>query len=261
MAIDDNKGESIDISKTGDKGTQTPEELEAAAAKAKRDAEGGQGTGKQDEGDAGDEEKDDINPDTGQPFTAEEWRDKFRASSKGANELLEAKKTLDAEIAKVRADSDKTLQEKEKEIADLRKLAEGKSPEGLSLHDLNKKYEGVASELAVSKENTQLDTFLASTKIDGAGSFKETLRALARSNPATPLATLWDSNLKIAAEAAAKAAKDRDTTRKGSASDSGKGASSRERRGDTVGNTGLTLAEFNALPVAKRQALLVKEGH
>lgn len=261
------RGQDVNLQTHG-QSTQTPEELAAATAKAKSDAEGGQGTGEHDGGDAGgdngaggdDEHKDDINPDTGQPFTAEEWRDKFRASAKGANDLLEAKKTLEADIAKVRADSDKTLQEKEKEIADLRALAEGKNPEGVSLLDLQKKYGEVASKLAISEENKMLDDFIASTKIAGADSFKETLRALSRSNPSLPIATLWDNNLKVAATAAAEAAKMRDTTRKGSASDSGRGASSREHTKDQVGNTGLSLEEFNRLPVAKRKELLDKAG-
>jgi len=260
------KPASVDISKATENTTQTSKENEGAGGKSQTGANGGTETGKQDEGNAGDEgthdgeSKDDINPDTGQPYTTEEWRDKFRASSKGANELLEAKKTLESDIAKVRADSDKTLKEKDEEIARLRGLAEGKNPEGLSLHDLQKEFGKISSELALTKENTMLDTFLSGTKIAGADSFKETLRALARANPNTPVSQLWDSNLKAAAEASALAAKDRKTSKEKHASDSGQGASSREQGKETVHGTDLTLEEFNALPVAKRGEILAKAG-
>lgn len=243
-------------------GIQNPQEVTPPAATAKPEDGADQGTETPAEGQEGDKgSAEDINPDTGHPYTAEEWRDQFRASAKGANELLEANKTLELEIAKVREDDDKTLKEKETEIATLRTLAEGKNPDGLSLHDLRKKYDEVAGKLAHNERNTALDTFLASTKIDGAPSFKETLRALAQANPATPLATLWDNNLKAGAEAAAAAKKAADTTRRGSAPDSGKGTTSRESKGETVANTGLSTAEFNALSVAKRRDLLTKAGY
>lgn len=257
----DNPISNVDLTAAG--GTQTPQESTPPAAPAKPGEEEGQGTGTPDEGqgDGEGEGEDDINPDTGQPYTAEEWRDKFRSSARGANDLLQQKKDLELEIAKVREDGDKTLKEKEAEIARLRGIAEGKNPDGLSLHDLSKKYDEVTSKLALTEENTMLDTFLASTKIDGADSFKETLRALARANPTTPVARLWEDNLKAGAEAAATARKGRDTTRRASASDNGKGAASREPKGDTVGTTGLTLAEFNKLPVGERSKLLQKDGH
>lgn len=265
MANDIPNRESVDLSKKADS-TQTSQENGAAGGDSQTHGAGGTETGKHDEGHAADgqtmapdgTEKDDINPDTGKPFTIEEWRDKFRASASGANQLLNEKKTLEADIARVRADSDKTLKEKDDEIARLRGVAEGKNPDGLSLLDLQKKFGDVSGELSSIKENGILDTFLASTKIAGADSFKETLRALARSNPTVPVQTLWDNNLKVAATAAAVAAKERDTTRKGSESDSGRGTSSREHKGETVGNTGLTLAEFNKLPVSKRRDLLAK---
>lgn len=259
-----------------DGGSQTSEGGSSTAATAKPAEELEEGTGDShesgdgaDAGAAGDDEHgndgaddgdDDINPETKKPYTAAEWRDKFRASSKGANELLETKKTLESDIAKVKADGELTIKEKDEEIAKLRAIADGKNPDGLKLEDLAKENKENKDRLVLIEENRLLDDFLSDTKVADAKSFKEALRALSRANPTETLAKLWDKNLKAGAEASAAAKGQRVTTRRAGASDTGRGASSREPAKDQVGNTGLSLEEFNALPVAKRKVLLQKMG-
>lgn len=280
MTIDNSAGgENIDLTKTK---TQTAEEAQGKDGDSQTHASEDEATGKSDEdtgaddadadgddkgGDdkGGEDEDDSINPDTGKPFTAEEWRDKFRESSRGANGLLERTKVLETDLAKVKADGEAAIKAKEDEhnkvVADLRAIAEGKNPEGLSIADLNAKLKTTSDELVVIKENGQLDTFLAGTKVDGATNFKEALRALSRANPSTPLDKLWGDNLKAGAEAAAAAiAAKRKTTKEG-ASDSGRGSSSREHaKTGGVAGTGMSPEEFRKLPLAKRKDILQKAG-
>lgn len=254
------RGESTDDTTTQD--TQTSQEGTDSTAtgetEKEQDNETGSSTEGQDEGEGGDGKGagDDINPDTGKPFTTEEWREKFRASARGANDLLTQKKSLEGERDQAR----EQIAKLEKDIEDLRKIAEGKNPEGLNLRDLSARLTETSSELALLKENDQLDKFLSGTQIAGANNFKETLRSLARANPKTPIKELWDNNLAVAAKAAsAQTTAARDAKKKG-ASDSGRGTSTREPGKATVGNTGLTLEEFNKLPVGKRRGMLLQEG-
>lgn len=184
----------------------------------------------------------------------EYYAGKFSASSSGAQGLLDKNKNLSTDLEGVRAE----LETSKKDMDALRKVAEGKNPEGLSLLDLQKNLESTTKSLALEKEERLLDQFVGSVKVEGASSYKEALRALARSQPSVPLQTLWDSNLKAGAEAAAAKTKARKTSTTRGASEQGKGTSTREQAKNTVGNTGLALEEFNALPVAKRRELLAK---
>lgn len=216
-----------------------------------KDGETGSG-----EGGAAADGKDDVNPDTGKPYTTAEWREKFSQSSKGALELLEKNKTITSE----RDAATQRIAQLEKDMVALKEIAEGKNPEGLSVHELNKKFTETSTELSSLKENSLLDTFLASTKIEGADSRKEALRALHRASPDKPLAELWDQNLKAAAVADATEKAKQAKAKKDGASDNGRGTSSREPGKETVGNTGLSLEEFNKLPVEKRREALQKSG-
>lgn len=245
-----------------EEGTQTRETRSDAGAGDGKSADDGSGTGteKNDSGSGGDGD-DSINPATGKPFTADEWRDKFRHSAAGAQDLLTKNNTLtgerDAERAKVA--------KLEQDMADLRAIAEGKNPEGVKAADLQAQLKETSETLALLKEKGQLDDFEKANPL-ATGALRESLKNLARANPTADLQKLWDDNLKAGAEAADKQRKDADEARRKGASDQGKGTSTREHgsNGDTLkgtkGDTGLTLAEFNALPVAKRGELIKRYG-
>lgn len=195
---------------------------------------------------------DDINPATNKPYTAKEWREKFSASSRGAQELLDKNKTLISELEGVRA----TESELTKQLAELRKVAEGQNPEGLSLHDLQTSLEKTTRELALVKEEKLLDDFEKTAPL--ASGKREALRSLSRANPKETLQKLWDDHLKAGAEAAEAARVARETSQKKGQGEKGKGTSGREPQGDTIG--GYPLAEFNKLPVAKRKQILQQVG-
>lgn len=185
------------------------------------------------------------------------YRDKFANSTKGAQELLEKNKTL-LEGDGLSKGQIATLT---KEIEDLRKLAEGKNPEGLKLSDVNANLTRTTNELALLKETAELDNFEKANPL--ASSRRDALRSLARANPKESLQKLWDDNLKSGAEAQAKQKKDDDEARKKNGGEKGKGTGTREISGDTIitekgYDTGMTLAEFNKLPVGKRAELLKK---
>ncbi len=211
------------------------------------DANGGEH--KEGENDGG---GDDINPTTGKPWTAEDWKTKFSDSSRGAQALLDEKKSLATAIEQSKAEIDRLT----KEIDTIRKVAEGDNPEGLKLHDLQTTLAKNANELALLKEESLLDKFVGSNPL--ASDKKEALRSLARAMPEKSLTELWDSHLKAGAEAQAKVIKEKKDSQKKGAGDQGKGTSMRETAGETIG--GLPLEEFNNLPVNKRREILVKEG-
>lgn len=186
------------------------------------------------------------------------YRDQFAASTRGAQELLTKISTADeahkGEIG--------TLTKK---VEELTKLAEGKNPEGLSALEIKDKLEQTTRELVVLKETQNLDAFEKTNPL-ATGKQRESLKALARANPTTALQDLWDTHLKPGAEATAAADKAKKDALKKGAGEKGKGTSTREpaSSGTTVagsrGDTGLTLAEFNAKPVAERRALMEKYG-
>lgn len=187
------------------------------------------------------------------------YRDQFAASTRGAQDLLtkikDAEGSTAAEQAKV---ADLT-----KKVDELTKIAEGKNPDGLSAHQIQEKLESTTKELVLVKEAQALDAFERTTPL-ATGKLRESLKALARANPDKPLQELWDAHLKAGAEAEAAAEKAKKEAQKKGASEKGKGTSTREpaRGGETVrgnkGDTGLTLAEFNKLPVGERRALMEK---
>ena len=226
--------------------------------------EGGDGTGTGTEkngSEAGEEGEDSINPATGKPFTADEWRDKFRASASGAQALLKDKQTIEGERDAERAKVAKL----EKDFVELKAIAEGKNPEGVQAHEAQTKLKEMSETLALLTEKGHLDDFERTNPL-ATGDLRESLKNLARAQPTKSLQELWDSTLKAGAEAAAAKRKTDDEARKKAAGDKGKGTSTREpaSNGNTVvgtkGDTGLTLEEFNALPVAKRGAMMQKYG-
>jgi hypothetical protein len=188
-------------------------------------------------------------------------RDKFGASTAGAQDLLTKNATLEGQVK----DYEGKMAALEKEKLELTAIAEGKNPEGLKGKELQDALESNAKELAVLKEDGALDKFERSNPL-ATGKSREALKALARANPSTDMQKLWDDNLKAGAEAEAAAAKAATEARDKGASDQGTGTSTREvgSGGNTLkgtrGDTGITLEEFNALPVAKRGALIEKYG-
>lgn len=187
---------------------------------------------------------------------AKYYRDQFGASTRGAQELLSAKSTLEGELGTTKGQVEKLT----KDLEELRVIAEGKNPEGLNLKDLQAKFESTATELALLKENAALDAFEKTAPL--AASKREALRSLARANPKTDLQKLWDENLKAGAEAESAAAEAKKKAQEAGAGERGKGTSTREPAGSgaTVsgmkGDTGLSLEDFNNLPVAKRRELI-----
>lgn len=217
--------------------------------------QGGSGSG---EG-QGDDER--LNPRTGKPWTLDEMSQRFRESAAGARDLLKDKQTL----TKERDDAVGKIAQLEKDMADLRAIAEGKNPEGLKAADVQAQLTQTSQELALLKESASLDAFEKGEPL-ATGALRESLKSLARANPKESLKDLWDANLKAGAEAAAAKKKADDEARKKGQGDQGKGTSTREPAsgGNTVsgtkGDTGLSLEEFNALPVVKRKALMEKYG-
>lgn len=195
-------------------------------------------------------------PDTGVEISADDlvtyYRDKFANSTTGAQKLLDDIKTITSE-----RDLSKTeITKLTKDIEDLRKIAEGDNPEGLKLHDLQATLAGTTNELALIKENSQLDAF--EKKVPLATNKREALRNLARANPKVELQKLWDENLKAGVEAEESRRIEDEKKRKEGAGDQGRGTSMRETAGETIG--GMPVEEFNKLPVNKRREILAKES-
>ncbi len=255
----------------GQGGTQTPGGGSGAGGsdtKPKPGEAGGTGTGG-DSGAGGDQDGPDADgkythPDTKTKVDASEmvkyYRDKFGASTAGAQALLAEKTALSSDLDTSKAGIAKL----EKEMADLRALADGKNPEGLKAADIQKRLDDTAEKLALVTEEASLDKFERTNPL--AAQVRDALKALARSNPKDSLQKLYDANLKAGVEATeAKRVADEEARKKGQ-SDSGAGTSTREpgAGGDTVqgpkGDTGLTQAEFDKLPVAERGRLLSKIG-
>lgn len=257
-------------------GTQTPEgESKSGAGNSQSDGDntGGTGTensGSDSEGDGADTYAPDADgkythPETKAKVEAPEMikflKEKFGASTAGAQALLTENTTVKNERDTL-AGKITTL---EKEMADLRTVAEGKNPEGVAALDAQAQLKTMSEQLALLKESSALDSFERTVPL-ATGELRESLKNLARANPNTPLQELWDKNLKAGAEAAEAKRKEDDDKRKKGAGDQGKGTSTREPAGGgntvkgTKGDTGLTLDEFNALPVAKRALLIEKHG-
>lgn len=261
-------GKDLDISQGGagnNAGTQTQGAGNGSdAGNGQPDNGSGNGTGNGGDGAPGGDKNDgegDTNPATGKPWTAEEWRDKFRNSAKGAQELLTKLSTIESERDGYKGE----IANLSKTLEDLKKIAEGKNPDGLKAHELQAQLNQTSEKLALLTEEGSLDKFEKSVPL-ATGKVRESLKALARANPKESLQSLYDTHLKAGAEATeAKRKADEEARTKG-AGDKGKGTSTREPagNGNTVagsrGDTGLSLEEFNALPVAKRKALIEKFG-
>lgn len=188
------------------------------------------------------------------------YRDQFAASTRGAQDLL----TKISQAEGLTATEREKVANLEKKVQELTDLAEGKNPEGLKASEIKSELDKTTRELVILKETSALDAFERSTPL-ATGAMRDSLKALARANPEKPLQELWDTHLKAGAEAADKAAKAKKDAQGKGQGEKGKGTSTREpARGDTVkgskGDTGLTLAEFNKLPVAERRSLMEKFG-
>ena len=266
-----------DIAKGGDgkvTSTQTPKGEADLGADGKPKAEDAGGTGTEGGSDEGGDGADSYAPDADGKYTHPETKakvdapemiaylkEKFGASTAGAQALLTENTTIKGE----RDTANGKISQLEKDIADLRLVAEGKNPEGLKAADAQAQLATMGQELALLKEGQALDAFEKSTPL-ATGKVRESLKALARANPKDSLQTLWDNHLKAGAEATAAADKAKKDALKKGAGDKGKGTSTREPAGGgntvqgTRGDTGLTLEEFNALPVAKRKGLIDKYG-
>lgn len=187
------------------------------------------------------------------------YRDKFGASTQGAQELLTKVSTAEGERDTYKGEI-ATLTTK---IAELTQIAEGKNPEGLKASEIQAKLTETTKQLALVQESQSLDSFERTTPL-ATGKLRESLKALARANPTASLQSLWDANLKAGAEATAAADKARIDAQKKGAGEDGRGTSTREPGGggNTIrgakGDTGKTLEEFNALPVVQRKQLIDK---
>jgi hypothetical protein len=266
MTIEDGQMEitnsaSVDITGRHDRNFDTNDANDGDNNKSKPPKEDKEADDESQTGDESDNETDDQNGESGEGDGDEgdgkniDYKTKFSESTKEAQRLLGEIKTA----------QDLTAQEKargvelEKQLKEIREVAEGKNPEGLKLVDLQRQLAETTQSFALEKEERMLDSFFADVKTEGASSKKEALRALKRAQPNTSLVSLWDEHFKAGVEAAAKAKQDKKTDKKKNASETGKGTSGREpAAGETVGNTGYTLDEFNKLPVAKRRSLLAK---
>ena len=272
-------GQDVNIEEVAQSGsqhsTQTREGEGGSGAGNGKPATGTEGAGTGDGGSAGGEgESDAFTPDKDVKYTHPEtkqptdlvtitkyYRDQFGASTKGAQDLLTQKATAEGE-----RDTEKgKVAELSKKIEELTAIAEGKNPEGLKAHEIQAKLNETSEKLALVTESQALDSFERATPL-ATGAVRESLKALARANSSKSLQELYDANLKAGAEAAeAKRKADIEANKKG-AGDKGKGTSTREPAGGgntvqgTKGDTGLTLEEFNALPVAKRKGLIEKFG-
>lgn len=241
------------------KTTQTSQEDSKETAPGETSSEDTKETGAADEQQPQDY-KDDagkyVHPDTKAEATADEvieyYREKFSGSTSGAQQLLNEKKELSTKIDELGA----TVEESKQKIEEYRKVAEGTNPEGLKLVDLQSQLADAHKQVALLTETAALDAFEKTTPL--AASKRDALRSLMRANPKESAQKLWDDNLKAGAEAEAARKTEKKTAQKKSASDTGKGTSTREPAGDMVGNTGLSLKEFNKLPVSERQKLLAK---
>lgn len=239
-------------------------------SKSGQDGDSGTGTG--DGGAAGGEGEGDaltadadgkvVHPETKQKVepieVANYYRTKFGESTKGAQDLLTKLQQAEGLTTTER----EKVGDLEKKVQELTDLAAGKNPEGLKASEIQSKLDKTTRDLVLAKEQIALDSFERTTPL-ATGPMRESLKALARANPDTPLQQLWDNHLKAGAEAAAKAAQSKKDAQKNGQGEKGKGTSTREPAGgNTVrgnkGDTGLTLAEFNKLPVAERRALMEK---
>lgn len=272
------QGQDLDISNTGggagSHGTQTREGEGGGGGgdtKAPITGDKGAGTGQGDGAGSG-EGADVFTPDAEGKYTHPESKEKvdlatiakyyhgqFGASTKGAQELLGKVSTAEGERDTFKGQVAKLT----KDMEDLRAIAEGKNPDGVKAADVQAKLAETSEKLALLTEKGNLDDFEKSTPL-ATGQAREALKALARSNPSATLQSLWDANLKAGAVAAdTKRKADEEAAKKG-AGDQGKGTSTRELGGgsNTVrgakGDTGKTLEEFNALPVAQRRQLIEK---
>lgn len=223
---------------------------------------GGEGAGGSGDGDVLTPDKDGkvIHPETKEKVdpvvVAAYYRDQFAASTRGAQDLLTKISTADethkGEIVALTT-----------KVEELTKLAEGKNPEGLTALQIKEQLDKTTKELVVLKETQTLDAFEKVTPL-ATGALRESLKALMRANPTVAPQKLWDDNLKAGADAAKAAADAKKKAQKDGAGERGKGTSTRESAGGgaTVrgnkGDTGLTLEEFNKLPVAERGILLNK---
>lgn len=197
------------------------------------------------------ESKEKVSPDDMVKFLAT----KFAASTKGAQELLDKIKAANDEGNQSKA----TIAQFEKDIAELRKVAEGKNPEGAELHDLQTNLSKATNELAIFKENASLDAFEKKEPLSAQK--RDALKNLARANPKEDLQKLWDENLKAGVEASVAKAKAEEESRKKTGNEKGKGTSTKEGGAETVKSlsgkdTGLTLEDFNKLSVEERKKKL-----
>lgn len=256
-------------------GTQTPNGgSDAGAGNGKPGSDNAGGTGA-DGGTAGaGDGADSYAPDAAGKYTHPETKakvdapemiaylkDKFGASTAGAQQLLTENTTIKGE----RDTAQGEIATLKKSIEDLTKIAEGKNPEGLKAHEAQAQLAEMSTKLALLTEGSALDAFERTTPL-ATGTVRESLKALARANPKDSLQSLYDNHLKAGAEAADTKRKADEEARKKAAGDKGKGTSTKEPAGggNTVqgskGDTGLTLEEFNALPVSKRKGLIEKYG-
>lgn len=272
VTIEDGKSHEIHAP-----GTQTPEGgAPADAGDGKSDGGDGSGTGTgEGQGAGGEGESDAFTPGADGKYTHPEtkekvddvaiigkyYRDKFSASTAGAQQLLDKVSTAEGAATTYKGEVDALT----KKVSELTALAEGKNPEGLKAHEIQEQLADAHKRLAVLTEEQALDRFEKAVPL-ATGKLRDSLKALMRANPTEAPQKLWDDNLKAGAEAAAAAEKARIDAQKKGAGEKGKGTSTREPAGggDTVrgtrGDTGLTLAEFNAKPVAERKALMEKFG-
>jgi hypothetical protein len=238
------------------------------AGDGKSSTEGTNGTGDSGEGQnqdlVPDSEGKFAHPDTGEKIDAvalaSYYKEKFSGSTSGAQKLLDDNKTLTSERDTAQGDV-ATLTKK---VEELTLLAEGKNPEGLELVKLQEQLTKTTEELAVLKEDSLLDSFEKTAPL--AANKREALRSLSRANPKESLQKLWDDHLKAGAEADEAKRVAAEAARKEGAGDQGGGTSTREPAGggDTIrgpkGDTGLTQADFDKLPVKERGRLLASVG-
>lgn len=191
----------------------------------------------------------DTDPDEGKDI---DYKDKFANSTRENQRILEENNTLQS----ARKGDGATIERLNKEMEDLRKIAEGSNPEGLEKFDLKKSADDNARQLAELKLENEIDRFVSKTP--GADERREALKNLAKVFPTKSLADIWGENFKGVGDAVAKAKEDKTTSQKKTQPEKGKGTSTKEPGGETI--AGMPVAEFNKLSVSERRSALIKAG-
>lgn len=193
-----------------------------------------------------------------------DYKKKFSESSSEALRLLDINKTLE----KSKTEDGATITGLKSEKEALEKILKEKDPEGFEELKTRIASETAIRENIILKQDKKLDGFISATK--GAEDHREALRQHMLANPDKTLDAIWkDHGFQSLAEASNTGDGEGDNSKKNksgegdssgedTSTEDGKGTSTSDPAQDTIG--GVSTKEFNKLPLAKRKAILAKEG-